>query len=532
MPFFVDAGPRSLANRAVPLRTAAVLAIAYLFVLRLVYLGQVELMPQEAYYWNYAQHLDIGYLDHPPLTAWLIAAATSIGRDEFFVRLAAVACWLVMLYYAVRYSRDLAGPDAAIRAALLAAVLPFCFAIGVLMTPDAPLAAAWAAALYFLARALLAGDERAWLGAGIAIGAGMLSKYSMVLVPFALLVFVLVDARSRRVLLSPWAWSGALLALAVFSPVILWNVQHDWASFTFQGARRLAGQGYRFDFPLFVGYALLLLTPWGAVALARGIARSRVGSTSGAGDVSRTDDARQLAARKRRFVVVFTFVPLAVFGVTSFWSETKLHWTGPIWLGALPAIAAGFGLEREAALRRPVDRWLARSFGPFAHALMLVYAFGLFYYPVYGLAGIRAHHHYFQMGWRDLRERVQAIEDEVLAQTGHRPAIVGLDKHNTADEMAFYDPRGDGAVDTASRHLFVDDDALMYGFWFPRAAFDGRDLIVVGRRRSDLDDPRLAEHAKRLGPIRTLTARKDGVAVGEYYARVVYGYRAGGRPPS
>ena len=72
---------------------AALLAIAYLLVLRLVYLGQVELMPQEAYYWNYAQHLDIGYLDHPPLVAWLVAASLALGGGEFFVRLPAVlAC--------------------------------------------------------------------------------------------------------------------------------------------------------------------------------------------------------------------------------------------------------------------------------------------------------------------------------------------------------------------------------------------------------------------------------------------------------
>jgi dolichol-phosphate mannosyltransferase len=63
-------------------RAAALLGIAYLLALRFVYLGQLELIPQEAYYWNYAQHLDIGYLDHPPLTAWLIALATGLRDGE------------------------------------------------------------------------------------------------------------------------------------------------------------------------------------------------------------------------------------------------------------------------------------------------------------------------------------------------------------------------------------------------------------------------------------------------------------------
>jgi hypothetical protein len=144
-----------------------------------------------------------------------------------------------MAAYATLYARDAAGPAVALRTALLASALPFFFLVGWLMTPDAPLAAAWAAALYYLQRALIDGRSRAWIGAGVAIGVGMLSKYSMILVPAAAFAFVLLDVRSRRVLVSPWAWAGVAVALTVFAPVIVWNVQHDWASFTFQGARRL-----------------------------------------------------------------------------------------------------------------------------------------------------------------------------------------------------------------------------------------------------------------------------------------------------
>jgi dolichol-phosphate mannosyltransferase len=159
------------------------------------------------------------------------------------------------------------------------------------------------------------------------------------------------------------------------------------------------------------------------------------------------------------------------------------------------------------------------------HLLMLAYAYGLFYYPVWGLAGVRAHHHYLRMGWSELRAQVQRIEDDVTRETGRRPAVVGLDKHNTADEMAFYDPRGDGARDTASRHLFFDENALMYEWWFPPAAYAGRDLVVVARNRADVEDERVAARSTRLGPVEALTVRKGGVSLDTYYARVVYGYR-------
>ena len=507
-------------------RAAALLGVAYLLALRLVYLGQLELIPQEAYYWNYAQHLDIGYLDHPPLTAWLIALATSVGGSEFFVRLPALLSWCVMAAYATLYARDAAGPAIALRTALLASALPFFFLVGWLMTPDAPLSAAWAAALYYLQRALIDGRSRAWIGAGVAIGIGMLSKYSMILVPAAAFAFVLLDARSRRVLLSPWAWAGVAVALAVFAPVIVWNLQHDWASFTFQGARRLATQDRRFEFPQFLAYILVIVTPWAVASLASSLVRTRRAMRMPATS-SIPDTVRDTERRRTWFVVVFTLVPLAAFAVPSFWSATKLHWTGPIWLAGLPMIAASLAPPSPADdSGGPFARLLARTWVPVLHALMVGFAFALFYYPVYGLAGLHRHHAYVQTGWRDLRAQVQAIEDEVLAETGRRPAVVGLDKHNTADEMAYYDPRGDGARDTASRHLFYDEDALMYEFWFPPQAFEGRDLILVARSRDDVEDARVAGRATRLGPVRTLEPRKHGAPAGRYYARVVYGYRA------
>ena len=72
-------------------RALAIGLIAYAFALRLTYLGSVELLPEEAYYWNYSRHLDIGYLDHPPMVAWLIRLGTAaFGQSQFGVRIGAL----------------------------------------------------------------------------------------------------------------------------------------------------------------------------------------------------------------------------------------------------------------------------------------------------------------------------------------------------------------------------------------------------------------------------------------------------------
>src|ERR1700744_5862825 len=56
----------------------------------------------------------------------------------------------------------------------------------------------------------------------------------------AVLAFMLVPDWRRRWLTSAWPWLAALIAVAVFSPVLIWNAEHDWASFRFQAVRAIA----------------------------------------------------------------------------------------------------------------------------------------------------------------------------------------------------------------------------------------------------------------------------------------------------
>jgi len=222
-------------------QVVAIAILAYVLVLRAVFMPLVDLIPEEAYYWNYAQHLDLSYLDHPPMVGWLIWLSTSVlGKSEFAVRLPAYICWIVAALFMFRLTLNLFDRTTAFRVVLLLAVLPIYFGLGFFMTPDAPLYAAWAGCLYFLQRALLAQDHKAWCGVGICMGVGMLSKYTVVLLGLGTLTFLLLDARSRRWFLRPEPYLAVVVALVLFTPVLLWNMRHDWISFMFQGPDRLA----------------------------------------------------------------------------------------------------------------------------------------------------------------------------------------------------------------------------------------------------------------------------------------------------
>src|SRR6185437_6268874 len=187
------------------------------------------------------------------------------GNTEFGVRIGAFACGLITMGYLYTLARNLYDKTTGLRTLLLLAVLPFYFATGMVMTADAPLVAAWAATLYYMERVLLGNSKWAWLGLGIAFGLGILSKYTLGLLGPAALLFVILDPASRRWLRRPHAYLAAALALLLFSPVIIWNFQHDWASIRFQ-SQRATGIGSQFSLQLLFVHILLVLTPVGMLA--------------------------------------------------------------------------------------------------------------------------------------------------------------------------------------------------------------------------------------------------------------------------
>jgi len=300
---------------------------------RLVFLGWMDLLPEEAYYWNYAQHLDIGYLDHPPMVAWLIFISEAVlWKSEFSVRLPAFLGWFLFAYFMYRLTLNLFDKGTARLTVLMLAILPIYMSVGFLMTPDAPFYVTWAGCLFFLERALLTNKSRAWLGVGICLGLGLLSKYTMGLLIPATVLFLIVDKDSRRWLVRPQPYVAFLVGLLLFMPVIYWNYTHEWISFAFQGSRRWSGQ-IDFQLHVLIGSVFILLSPLGAFEAVRSLLACWKQWISGR---VKTGDS---VDRTRLFMLVFTLVPLAVFVIHSLRGQPKLNWTGPAWLAILPMMA-------------------------------------------------------------------------------------------------------------------------------------------------------------------------------------------------
>ncbi|NLS01585.1 glycosyltransferase family 39 protein [Rhizobium sp. P38BS-XIX] len=482
-------------------------AIAYLVVLRLLYLGQSNLLPEEAYYWNYAQHLDIGYLDHPPMVAWLIWIGTKLfGDHEFGVRIGAFLCWFATASFSYAYGRNLFGKPVAVGCLLLVAVAPFYFSTGFFMMPDAPLTASWAATLYFLERALVGGRQKAWLGAGLALGLGLLSKYTIVLLGPAALLFMLIDPKSRRWFGRMEPYLAAALSIILFSPVIYWNATHQWMSFAFQGSRRVSA-AFHFTLPSLIISAAVLITPPGLVAAIIGL-KSNLAALR-----HRTGDRRML------FVLLFTLVPLAVFVVFSLSHENKPNWTGPLWLAILPSVASVLvrSLERSTDTdRKPRRIWLA-TIG----IAMSVYAV-LFHYVALGFPGVGYIHNIrtLPVAWNEFGKAVGDIKAEIAKDSPKPVVLIGTDKYFLASEMAFYARQAASLPANSVGQSAIGSDSLMYDVWYPADSLRGDTAILVSLKRNELQQENLAQYFSRLDDINEQVVRKNGRTVGTFYYRV------------
>lgn len=508
-------------------RRLAWVAIAAAACLRLFYAARVDLLPEETYYWNYSQHLDIGYLDHPPMVAWLIRCGTQLlGSTELGVRCGALCCGALAALYLYRLSVNLFGEAGATATLVLALVLPYFFLSGVLMTPDAPLAAAWAAALFYLERALIDGRAGAWLGAGLAMGVGLLSKYTIGLLGVGTLVFMLLDTPSHRWFRRWEPYAAVLLMVCVFTPVIVWNAEHHWASFMFQTARRLA-EAPRFSLQRLVGAALVLLTPIGALAAGFALwpgapapSVSEPGYPGGQVGLLRAEPGAARGARYLKFAVA---VPVAVFAVFSLRHDVKLDWTGAPWTGVLPLL--GPGLLDYAGNPRPLPRWLRAAWPPTLIGLLALYGVGWFYLVI-GIPGLgySSHTELLPVAWRQFAQQIDAVADDVRSRRGDRLLIVGMDRYAIASELSFYaDDPSKAITETCSGHLF-GGMGLMYEQWFPVESQAGRPLLLVAWEAADIADSQLGARAIDLQPIHSGELTHDGALVRRYYYRVVGRY--------
>jgi len=237
--------PKPASSALRPLLAVAAL-IAALTALRMTYASLIDLRTDEAYYWTWSKENVLCFLDHPPMIAWFIRFGTAIfGDTNLGVRFAGILAMLVTQLLLADMVRRVTHD---LRAVVIVLLLPeAALYYGLLMakvSPDVALIPFATAMVWALVRLWESNDARWWLAAGAFGGLALLSKFTAVMLIPALLAFMLVPDWRWRWLRSPYPWAAALIAVALFTPVLIWNAGHDWASFRFQFVRATATHGW------------------------------------------------------------------------------------------------------------------------------------------------------------------------------------------------------------------------------------------------------------------------------------------------
>jgi 4-amino-4-deoxy-L-arabinose transferase-like glycosyltransferase len=474
--------------------------VAILLLMRLGFMLAVAPIGDEAYYWTWGQHPDLSYFDHPPLNAWLLGLASHIfGWNVVGLRILEVlttggTIWIFRLW-SRRQRGDQRHSFWVATAAYLATPIIAIFA-GI-MFPDHLLIFLSIATIYAFNRFFETWElsRPAWrhlfLGA-VALGLAMLTKYSAIFVAVAVVLHIALVPKRWRLLLEWRLWLAGLVSLAVFSPVLVWNLQHDWASFRFHLSDHSTTLLDNLQLPKFgfwVLFAVLYIGPFLLAPLVR--------------LVFTWDRAAGVDIARLTFLASSAFFGLMGAGI-----------------GALPY----WNIVAYAALFPWIAVYLGARLQLIAHIAYGVLAFGavIANYAVTPLV--------YVFGGSDWESSVVYGWDEIdarfaAAEAAQHPDFLAATRYTLAAQLSFARGRDDVTA-LSSRHD-------QYDLWFDPAAHVGQSALILGDTTYGIDSETAASFAA-VSEVGRFDVIRFGKVVNTYvlYAADGFGEGTAGVPPA
>lgn len=181
-----------------------------------------------------ARQLQWGYVSYPPITPFFARIGLELfGESLRGLRVLPAIAQGIAMILAAWMARDMGGKrNAQILTAFAVFIVPMSLFGGTVIMYFAFDYLWWVLVAFFTVRLLATDDARYWLGIGAGIGLGMMTKYTMAFWVAGLVVAVLVTP-ARKYLRSKWLYLGAALALLIFLPNLIWQIQHHFIAFEY-----------------------------------------------------------------------------------------------------------------------------------------------------------------------------------------------------------------------------------------------------------------------------------------------------------
>lgn len=210
-----------------------------------------EIGNDEAYYWMYAQRLDWGYFDHPPMIAFFIKEGTLLFDGELGVRLLSILSQLLSLFLIwITIDEKENTVQKTIIFFGLAAAIPVFQMYGFIATPDSPLLLFASLYLYYFKQLDIRPSVLVSVMLAIAAVGLMYSKYHGALLILATLL------SNIKLVFNRYFISAAIIAIGLYIPHVLWQYNNGFPTFQFQMIDRVNSIHTKHFFEFWLNQAL------------------------------------------------------------------------------------------------------------------------------------------------------------------------------------------------------------------------------------------------------------------------------------
>jgi hypothetical protein len=278
--------------------------IIIISILKLFILFLLPLTGDEAYFIKWANHLDLGYYDHPPMIGWTIYIMQYISESYIFFRLFSFATVFVVAYFIYKILLEFnIKREKAIFSSILFILMPINILI-LLITNDIPLLLFGTIGSYFLLKSFRVNYIQNSILSGIFLGFSFLSKYFAVFLMLGLLIYLILTYKTKAI-------KNVLIAILTLSPFIIGNLYFNynscWNNIMFNFFART--ENLHFNISTIIGYLIILiylLTPWGIYYVLK----------------SKDNIDKKLL----KFIISSVGVGLGIFLMVSLKKKIGLHW--------------------------------------------------------------------------------------------------------------------------------------------------------------------------------------------------------------
>ncbi len=494
------------------LKSIFLLTTITLTALRLFYVntGPLELSPDEAHYWEWSRRLDLSYYSKGPMIAYLIAFTTwLIGDSSFAIRFLAPIFLALSSILVYKLAKDIShNENVAVISGLLLQITPLFAAFGILMTIDSPFIFFWTLSLYLFWRSAVSipfpgvaqqsrsgrtqeSGLQTWLFLGIVVGLGLLTKYTMAFFYVCAFLFILFSKEHRLWLKRKEPYIVFILSLIVFSPVIIWNAQHEWVTFKHTAGHVYSSGQLAKTFFGFLGSQIGVITPLLFFVVIYGAVKGFL-----------------LHRRSSSLFLFFFWAPiLGFFILKSLHGKVQANWAIPAYITAIVA-SMWYFLGRER-IKKGLKILLDSAFA------MAVFVTVISHYPHILNLPPKMDPSSRLRGWKELGVEVGKIYNGMISQG---PVFIFSDRYQVSSELAFYTP---GKPKTFCVNL--GRRMNQYDIWGGWGELLGRNAIFV--KIGDTDFPEELKQAFDSYEKQRLIVWRNGRILREYSIFKCYGFK-------